>query len=454
MESTQIEKLIEEQEKDFKSVTEQEELELADDESRKIVWQAKDFSIREFASMLNDGDLDLQPEYQRKYVATKKIASKLIESILMDVPIPVIYLAEEKDGTYSVIDGQQRLTSFLSFISEKYPNGESFKLTGLKVLKELNRKLFSELNNEEKNKIRKTTLHTIVIKKESNEDVKFAIFERLNTGSIKLNEDEIRNTVYRGNYINLLSELEGNITFHEVVQKENFKRRMFYRGMILRFLALSEKSYLNYQPSMKQFCNKELRDNRNLNEEKAEEYRKRFLHCVDLVKVVFGKTAFRRYASASEEKEKGNWTTTRINMALFDVQMCGFVNYSKNEVLNKADYIREAILELMANNQAFIDSILIQTSNKEVLKKRFKIWLEKLEEIIGNKSYQKRTFPFSVKQELFHRKPYCAISNQRILAIEDAEVDHIVPYSKGGKTEIENAQLVLRYFNRAKSNND
>ena len=76
MENTQIEKLIEEQERDFKSVTEQEELELSDDESRKIVWQAKDFSIREFASMLNDGDLDLQPEYQRKYVATKKIASK------------------------------------------------------------------------------------------------------------------------------------------------------------------------------------------------------------------------------------------------------------------------------------------------------------------------------------------------------------------------------------------
>lgn len=454
MENTEIEKLIEEQEKDFKSVTEQEELELSDYERRKIVWQAKDFSIREFASMLNDGDLDLQPEYQRKYVATKKIASKLIESILMDVPIPVIYLAEEKDGTYSVIDGQQRLTSFLSFISEKYPSGESFKLTGLKVLKELNRKLFSELGNEEKNKIRKTTLHTIVIKKESNEDVKFAIFERLNTGSIKLNEDEIRNTVYRGSYINLLSELEENKTFHEVVQKENFKRRMFYRGMILRFLALSEKSHINYQPSMKQFCNKELRDNRNLNVEKAEEYRKRFLHCIDLVKVVFGTTAFRRYTSASEEKEKGNWTTTRINMALFDIQLCGFVNYSKNEVLNKADYIREAVLELMANNQAFIDSILIQTSNKEVLKKRFKIWLEKLDEIIGNKSYQKRTFSFSVKQELFNKNPYCAISNQRILAIEDAEVDHIVPYSKGGKTEIENAQLVLRYFNRAKSNND
>lgn len=258
--------------------------------------------------------------------------------------------------------------------------------------------------------------------------------------------------MYRGSYINLLSELEENKTFHKVVQKENFKRRMFYRGMILRFLALSEKSYLNYQPSMKQFCNKELRDNRNLNEEKAEDYRKRFLHCIDLVKVVFGKTAFRRYTAANKEKEKGNWTTTRIHMALFDVQMCGFVNYSKNEVLNKVDFIREALLDLMINNQDFIDSILIQTSNKEVLKKRFKIWLEKLDEIIGDNSYQKRTFSFSVKQELFNRNPFCAISNQRILAIEDAEVDHILPYSKGGKTEIENAQLVLRFFNRAKGN--
>jgi hypothetical protein len=435
IERKSIDELIKESERDLESVVEQEELEIDNKESRKIVWQAKDFSIREFASMLNDGDLDLQPEYQRKYVATKNIASKLIESILMDVPIPVIYLAEEQDSTYSVIDGQQRLTSFLSFLSGKYPNGEIFKLTGLKVLKELNRKTFAGLEGEEKNKIRKTTLHTIVIKKESN-------------------EDEIRNTVYRGNYINLLKELEENKIFHEVVQKENFKKKMIYRGMILRFLALSEKSYLNYQPSMKQFCNKELRDNRHLTDEKSDEYRKRFLHCIDLVKVVFGSTAFRRYTPMTREKEKGNWTATRINMALFDIQMCGFVNYSKNAILSKADYIREAILELMTNNQDFIDSILIQTSNKEVLKKRFKIWIEKLDEIIGDNSYQKRTFPFSVKQELFNRNPFCAISNQRILAIEDAEVDHILPYSKGGKTEIENAQLVLRYFNRAKQNNE
>ena len=402
--------------------------------------------------MLQDGDLELQPEYQRKYVSTPKIASKLIESVLMDVPIPVIYLAEEQDGSYSVIDGQQRLTSFLSFINGKYPNGDIFKLTGLKVFKELNRKPFTDLDKEFQNKIRKTTLHTIVIKKESNEDVKFEIFERLNTGSIKLNEDEIRNTVYRGEYIKLLAELEENDTFHKIVQKDNYKNRMIYRGMILRFFAISEKSYLNYQPSMKQFCNKELRDNRYLLPDKAKEYRNRFLDCLDLVKVVFVDTAFRRYIPSNNE-EQGYWTTTRINMALFDIQMCGFVNYSKNEILRNADYIREAMLELMTNNQSFIDSILLQTSDKDVLKKRFKIWLEKLDEIVGNNGYEQRTYSYQVKQELFDKNPICAISGQRILAIEDSEVDHIVPFSKGGKTEIENAQLVLRYFNRAKNNN-
>jgi hypothetical protein len=448
-----LDDLIQEKNEDLDSVIENQELELNEEDSRKIVWQAKDFSIREFASMLQDGDLDLQPEYQRKYVATPKIASKLIESIIMDVPIPVIYLAEEKDGTYSVIDGQQRLTSFLSFITGKYPNGDLFKLTGLKVYKELNRKLFSDLDKEFQNKIRKTTLHTIVIKKESNEDVKFEIFERLNTGSIKLNEDEIRNTVYRGDYIKLLAELEDNETFHKVVQKDNYKKRMIYRGMILRFFAISEKSHLNYQPSMKQFCNKELRDNRYLSTEKAKEYRTKFHDCIDLVKVVFGKTAFRRYIPSNSEKEQGNWTTTRINMALFDIQMCGFVNYSKNEILRNADYIREAMLELMTNNQDFIDSILLQTSNKEVLKKRFKIWLEKLDEIVGSSGYEQRTYSFQVKKELFDKNQTCAISGQRILAIEDSEVDHITPFSKGGKTEIENAQLVLRYFNRAKNNN-
>ena len=416
---------------------------------RKIIWQAKDFSIREFLTMKNDGELLLQPTYQRNYVATDLIASKLIESILLDVPIPVVYLAEEQDGSYSVIDGQQRLTSFLSFLDGKFPDNRPFKLSGLKVLPEINRRFFTDLDSELQKKIRSTTIHSIIIKKESNPDIKFEIFERLNTGSTKLNEDEIRNTVYRGKYIDLLAELSENQGFHALVRKDNFKKRMIYRGMILRFFALSEKSYLNYKSSMKQFSNKELRDNKDLSASKEKEYRNRFEHCLDLVKVVFGEMAFRRYMP-SENGDAGKWGESQINMALYDLQMVGFVNYTKNDVLAKADLIREGLLDLMINNQPFRELLIWQTSDTDKLKKRFRIYMDMLETIIGDPSYSQRNFPFSVKKELFKTNPFCAISGQKILAIEDSEVDHVIPYSKGGKTEINNAQLVLRYFNRAK----
>ncbi len=362
-----------------------------------------------------------------------------------------MYLAEEKDGSFSVIDGQQRLTSFLSFVEGKFPNGDVFKLSSLKVLNEINRKTFEQLPKEHQTKIKTTTLHSIIIKKESNEDIKFEIFERLNTGSTKLNEDEIRNTVYRGNYISLLAELEKNETFDSLVRKANFKTRMVYRGMILRFLAISEKSYLNYKANMKQFCNKELRDNRNLANEKANEYKKRFEHCLDLVKTVYGKNAFRRY-SAGDEISAGKWITNQINMALFDLQMVGFANYSKNDVLSNADAIREGLLNLMITDAKFMELIAFKTSDTDNVKKRFKIYMDMLDTIIGDPTYQQRIFPYVLKEELFKENPYCAISKQKILAIEDAEVDHIIPYSRGGKTERENAQLTLRHFNRAKSN--
>lgn len=440
---------------DQEDENESEELDIESNQkdTRKIIWQAKDFSIREFQAMEQDGDLILQPDYQRKYVMDIKLASRLVESILMDVPIPVIYLAEESDGRYSVIDGQQRLTSFISFLHGKFPDGKEFILSGLKVLKELNRFKFADLDKEYQMKIKTTTIHTIIIKRESHEDIKFEIFERLNTGSIKLNEDEIRNTMYRGSYIKLLSELERNILFHQLVRKDNFKKRMIYRGMILRFFAFSEKSYLNYKPSMKQFCNKELRDNQNMGAEKINEYKERFIKCLDLVKTIFGDNAFRRFKPGDNDSTNGDWTISRINMALFDIQMCGFLHYDKHQIIQNADRIREALIELMSYNDEFIAAIEIKTSDRNSVKKRFKIWSETIENILDGTYKQDRTFSYSVKKSLFETDPTCKICGQQILTIDDAEVDHIVPFSKGGDTSNSNAQISHRFCNRVKSDN-
>lgn len=447
-----LEKIIDDKDENDSIETLDEELTFQDDDERKIIWQAKDFSVREFHTMLKEGDLILQPDYQRKFVMDIKLSSRLIESILMDVPIPVIYLAEEKDEKYSVIDGQQRLTSFVSFLDGKLPNEKEFNLTGLKVLSELNKKTFADLEKKYQSKIKKTTLHTIIIKKESQDDIKFEIFERLNTGSIKLNEDEIRNTVYRGNYIKLLSELENNDIFHKLVRKENQKKRMNYRGMILRFFALSEKTYLNYKPSMKQFCNKELRDNRDMNEDKQKEYSDRFKKCVDLVYTIFGENAFRRYTPGNIEDVNGKWSTNRINMSLFDIQLCGFVNYEKHQIVPKADIIKESLIRLMCTNEVFIDAIETGTSEKAQVQRRSKIWMETLEKIIGEQQNVNRLFSYSVKKQLVESDPTCSICKQQILSIDDAEVDHIMPFSEGGETVLSNAQLTHRYCNRSKNN--
>jgi hypothetical protein len=373
----------------------------------------------------------------------------------MDVPIPVLYFAEEPDGKYSVIDGQQRLTSFLSFIDGKFPIRKNeyidFTLSGLHILTDLNGKMYNDLEIEYQRKIQTTTLHTVIIKKDSDNDVKFEIFERLNTGSMKLNEDEIRNSVYRGPYIDLLSELADDKTFENIVRKPNHKNRMLYRGMILRFFALSGQDIRTYRPSMKKYCNKELNERRFLPKDKVNEYKKRFRKCVDLCKSIFGENAFRRFnPGKAETNPNGSWVTTRINMALFDIQMCGFAMYDQSQFHGHYDEIREAMLDLMCNDRDFIDAIELKTSGTEQMKIRFKKWFNILDKIADPPS--PRVFPYLIKKQLFDEDSTCKICNNRILAIEDAEVDHIKPYSQGGTTTLDNAQIAHRYCNRHKSN--
>ena len=136
-------------------------------------------------------------------------------------------------------------------------------------------------------------------------------------------------------------------------------------------------------------------------------------------------------------------------MALFDIIMWGFANYEKNQIIPKADTIREELIYLMTHDQDFIDSIMIQTSGTEQVQKRFEIWKNSLKEVVGYIGKKEpRIFSFSLKKELFELDSTCKICEQAILNIDDAEVDHIEHYWRGGKTIPENARLVHRYCNR------
>jgi uncharacterized protein with ParB-like and HNH nuclease domain len=132
---------------------------------RKIYTKSSDPEISSLYQKWQRGKLIQQPEFQRQYVWDKKKASRLIESVLLSVPLPIIYLAEDNDGKEYVIDGQQRLTSFFSFLDGKFPDDSDFRLSGLTVYSELNRKSFQEIDEMLQDKLLYYELRTITIKK-------------------------------------------------------------------------------------------------------------------------------------------------------------------------------------------------------------------------------------------------------------------------------------------------
>ena len=197
--------------------TEEEKLEFEDQEEeqpteilpkeRRVYSDKPDRSIFELYRQYQKGNLELQPEFQRLQVWDNSKSSRLIESVLLEVPIPVIYLSEESDSKYSVIDGQQRLNAFIKFLEN------NLRLSGLTILAELNGKRFQDIPKNLQDKFENATIRIIEIRKESQPDVKFEIFERLNTGAVQLNAQELRNCIYRGKYNDLLKELSEDKDF-------------------------------------------------------------------------------------------------------------------------------------------------------------------------------------------------------------------------------------------------
>jgi hypothetical protein len=413
-------------------------------EARNVVWQPKDFSTKELYDMWKEGELNIQPEFQRFEVWDSTKKSRLIESALLDVPIPPIYLAEENDNKYSVVDGQQRLRAFFDFFDGH------LALRGLLVLRELNGKKFAELEKEDKSSLWRFTPHAIIIKKESHPDIKFEIFERFNTGSVKLNDQELRNCIYRGEYNNLLKELSENRDFQLLLGLNKPHKRMVDRELILRFFAFWHNTYLRYEPPMKSFLNNEMSRFRNLNEEEKEKMRKLFKKSIDLTETVFGENSFRRFQVGNETDPNGMWEKRKINKALFDIVMYGFVDYEKHQIVPNSDAIREELIWLMTHDQEFIDSITLSTNDKSRVLTRFEKWLGALRKIVGYPQKEPRNFSLEIKKTLYQNNPTCRICGQKIHELDDAEVDHVDFYWRGGKTILSNARLVHRYCNRVR----
>lgn len=203
--------------------------------NRKLYTNRKDLSLRELVLLINEGELILQPDYQRGYVWNNKQASKFIESILMRIPVPNIFLSENPDGTTEVIDGQQRLTAVYKFVSNE------FRLTGLRTLHELNGLDFENLLGPYRKIWGQRSMSAITLESETDSEIKFDIFQRINEGAIKLNSQELRNVIYRGKLVDAISELTKNNIFASIfASKKIAVLRKRDAEFISRMLAMNE----------------------------------------------------------------------------------------------------------------------------------------------------------------------------------------------------------------------
>lgn len=351
---------------------------VADDipkEQRYLRTQAYDKSISDVIGMLTSGDIILDPEYQRNYIWDNKKASLLVESILLNVPIPVIYVAEDTDSKWTVVDGLQRLHSLKRFFSNE------FKLRGLEVLSDLNGTQYSTLNPKAARILRNGILRIILIFKESHPEIKYEIFMRLNRGAIKLKEQELRNCLYRGTLNSLLKELKTNPHFLEILGLKEPHRRMDDEELILRYLTLSESydvstgEVRNYTGKMKGTLNKFMESKRKADQQTINLFQNRFIDAIEKAFAVFGPNAFRKV------NEDGS-VENRPNRAIMDCVMLSFERRGRPELEAKKEEIKALLQRLPLEDADFNSAITISTSDKRQLEYRLGAWNRSLDQLL------------------------------------------------------------------------
>jgi Protein of unknown function DUF262 len=333
--------------------------------NRRLVTHPYDFIIKSLKDQVDEKTLVLADNFQRRRVWDDVKSSRLIESLLINVPIPVCYFAEAEDGSYTVVDGQQRLTAIYRYISNDFP------LRSLQIRTDLNGKKFSELSVVDSRMIRVRSLRCIVILKESDPGIKFDVFDRLNSNSVKLNRQELRNNLYRGSLNDLVKELCENTMFKSMRQVREVDIRMKDCEMILRFFAFFHRRS-EYQGSLAPFLDSYLQSGQKFSQPEIEQHRKVFVDTIIRVNLVFAEKSFRRHDT--------NGKSTLVNKAIYDVIMLYFAHLETSWVVeNRQELLRS--FEKVCSDVKFQEAITSSTEKTTKIQQRMDCWYQCLQDL-------------------------------------------------------------------------
>jgi hypothetical protein len=295
----------------------------SDDSLFSISSWGADLSFRELIERY-DEDALVKPELQRHYVWDRIEASRFVDSLLLGLPVPSIFLAQTEDEKLLIVDGYQRIMTVRDFVRGVFSgDGRAFRLSrSQKINARWRGKTFAELDEAEQRRIRNTTIHAIIfVQKQPQQDDTslFQVFERINTSGRTLLPQEIRNCVAQGSLNRLLLILNQDEVWRTLFGLRAPEHRMRDVEFILRFFALSSPDYRagkTERLSLKQFLNQFMKRHKALNEAGLAEFESRFRASIRVVYGAFGPTAFHNISPSSPEKLVSKFSPTLCDSLL------------------------------------------------------------------------------------------------------------------------------------------
>lgn len=325
-----------------------------------LVVQQSDFSLATIENMVDNDSINIAPHYQRRDRWSDDKQSALIESFFLNVPVPPVYLSEDDYGSYSVIDGKQRITAISEFLKGK------LKLKNLKKFPELNGASFLDLPKQLKNVLSvRPFIRVIILLKQSDPELKYEVFLRLNTGGETLRRQEVRNVAYSGPLNDLLLVLSENEKITNKL-KITSKKSTAYKNMddvehVLRFFTI-ESNWKDMGSVLANEMDKFMSINRNVN---ADPLRTFFNETLNRCYAMWGENAFYKPVD-------GGWRTQLIS-PLYDAQMVGASLLSADQAAQlavKQSQVVDMTRSLFESDSEFVKSVSQSTNNPASIKKR------------------------------------------------------------------------------------
>jgi hypothetical protein len=327
----------------------------------------KQFSLRNILDLIDDGDLELAPDFQRNTVWKARQKSRLIESILLQIPLPAFYFAEDANGMMRVVDGLQRLSTVRSYV-RGVP--QSFALSDLEYLESEERKRFEELVPALQRRIHNAQIVVHVIDPTTPPGVKYDIFKRINTGGTPLNAQEIRHCMSEDRSRNFLKQCTQAPEFDMATGGSLHEHiRMDDREVVLRYCAFWLRGVEGYaaQGSMDAFLETTtamLDDPEQVSDTKLRDLYASFRSTMVKCHEVFGENAFRKWPHDAHGRHP-------INRPLFESWSYVLSKYSEEDLERRKDAIVSAARALMTDDRAYNEAITAGTGSIAKVRLRF-----------------------------------------------------------------------------------